>query len=225
MTTLDSYFDQFVRERTYLNNVTPKTREWYQTAWKAFKRFQVEAAPRSEQAPLISRSDLQQFVVHLRERGVKPVSCNCWLRAMNAFCGWLHTQGVLGDARRDLHECTLRNDAAKLRGATRRLRLRGRLKFVRAWPRREARRLTARDGRSRAFKRNVRPLALQFLPPFRGCQFADSAIRPTGPRAPIPFYLSSTTDIGIAGRWTGWTVGTSSHPGMEPPKQPVGVHW
>jgi hypothetical protein len=25
MATLDSYFDQFLRERTYLNNVTPKT--------------------------------------------------------------------------------------------------------------------------------------------------------------------------------------------------------
>ena len=29
MTTLNELFDQFVRERTYLNNVTPKTREWY----------------------------------------------------------------------------------------------------------------------------------------------------------------------------------------------------
>jgi integrase/recombinase XerD len=100
MATLDSYFDQFVRERTYLNNVTPKTREWYETAWKAFTRFQAEAPPRPERTPLITRYDLQQFVVHLRERGVKPVSCNCWLRAMNAFCGWLHGQGVLAEPLR-----------------------------------------------------------------------------------------------------------------------------
>ncbi len=42
---------------------------------------------------VISRSDLQEFVVHLRERGVKPVSCNCYLRGLNAFCRWLHTEG------------------------------------------------------------------------------------------------------------------------------------
>jgi integrase len=42
---------------------------------------------------VISRADLQEFVVHLRQRGVKPVSCNCYLRAVNAFCRWLHQEG------------------------------------------------------------------------------------------------------------------------------------
>lgn len=32
MGDLNTHFDQFVCERTYLNNVTPKTRDWYQTA-------------------------------------------------------------------------------------------------------------------------------------------------------------------------------------------------
>ena len=97
MTTLPDYFEQFVRERTYLNNVTPKTRDWYQTAWKAFQRWQHSAPERPPTAPLICRADLQAFVVHLRERGVKPVSCNCWLRAMNAFWKWLHEQGAVSD--------------------------------------------------------------------------------------------------------------------------------
>jgi hypothetical protein len=69
MMPLDSFVEQFVRERTYLHNVTPKTRDWYQTAWKAFKRFQADVPTRPTNAPLISRLDLQQFVVHLRERG------------------------------------------------------------------------------------------------------------------------------------------------------------
>jgi hypothetical protein len=47
----------------------------------------MQGAPeRAATAPLISNSDLQQFVVYLRKRGVKPVSCNSWLRALNAFC-------------------------------------------------------------------------------------------------------------------------------------------
>ena len=120
MMTLDSFFEQFVREPTYLHNVTPKTRDWYQTAWKAFKRFQADVPTRPTNAPLISRLDLQQFVVHLRERGIKPVSCNCWLGALNAFCGWLHEQGLIPDAPRlrpqKLEKRILRlHDAAALR--------------------------------------------------------------------------------------------------------------
>jgi hypothetical protein len=45
----------------------------------------------------MTRADMQRFVVRLRERGVKPVSCNCWVRAMNAFCKWLHEQGVVSE--------------------------------------------------------------------------------------------------------------------------------
>jgi hypothetical protein len=37
MSDLSHCFDQFVRERTYLNNVTPKTRDWYQTALAAIR--------------------------------------------------------------------------------------------------------------------------------------------------------------------------------------------
>ena len=34
MATLDLLFDQFLRERTYLKNVSPKTRVWYESAWE-----------------------------------------------------------------------------------------------------------------------------------------------------------------------------------------------
>jgi hypothetical protein len=72
MNRLDQLFQQFLRERTYIQNVTASTREWYECAWKAFKAAQADAPPRPTSAPLISKSDLQGFVVHLRERGVKP---------------------------------------------------------------------------------------------------------------------------------------------------------
>src|SRR5687767_2695831 len=87
MSALDQLFERFLRERTYIHNVMPKTCDWYQSAWQAFKRSQ-KVTP-SE----ITKADLLAFVVHLRERGVKPVSCNTGLRALNAFCRWLHEQG------------------------------------------------------------------------------------------------------------------------------------
>ena len=37
MNDLLGFFDQFVKERVYLKAVTPKTRIWYQTAFKAFQ--------------------------------------------------------------------------------------------------------------------------------------------------------------------------------------------
>ena len=42
----------------------------------------------------ITRADLSAFVVALRDRDVRPVSVNTWLRALNAFCRWLHEEGL-----------------------------------------------------------------------------------------------------------------------------------
>jgi integrase/recombinase XerD len=96
MARLDVLFEQFLRERRYLKNVTPKTLIWYESAWKAFRLAQgaVTTVPRGS-GPLITRDDLSSFLITLRQRGVKPVSCNSWLRALNAFCRWLSEQGEL----------------------------------------------------------------------------------------------------------------------------------
>ena len=91
MTTLDQHFHDFLRERTYVQNVTERTLDWYRTAWKAFLRYR-SSESFSATAPLISKRDLQGFVIHLRQRGVKPVCCNCYLRALNSFCQWLQEQ-------------------------------------------------------------------------------------------------------------------------------------
>ncbi len=90
MVSGDELFQQFLRERTYLKNVTPKTREWYESAWKALKSTQGDGEAWPLTKPL-----LQTFVVRLRERGVRPVSCNTWLKALNAFSAWLCEQGHL----------------------------------------------------------------------------------------------------------------------------------
>ena len=89
MHQLNSLWQQFLRERNYVHNVTVSTREWYESAWKAF----TSAAILTPDSAAITRADLQRFVVHLRERGVRPVSCNTRIRALNAFCRWLHEQG------------------------------------------------------------------------------------------------------------------------------------
>jgi site-specific recombinase XerD len=80
-----SLFGQFLAERRYLRNVTTSTIEWYETAFKAFRR--------TADSSLIDKAALQHFVIALRQRGVKPVSCNTHIKAMNAYCRWLHEGG------------------------------------------------------------------------------------------------------------------------------------
>ncbi len=81
-------FGEFLAQRRYLRNVTPSTIEWYDTAFKALQRTHGPNPP-------LTRRSLQAFVVDLRERGVKPISCNTYIKALNAFCRWLHDEGHL----------------------------------------------------------------------------------------------------------------------------------
>ena len=93
MATLATLFDDFLRERTYIQNVSPKTLAWYSQAWRAFLLSQPPSLTSPSGAPGLSRADLEHFVRHLRQRGVRPVTCNCWLRALHAFCQWSHETG------------------------------------------------------------------------------------------------------------------------------------
>src|SRR4051812_45111720 len=87
---LATLFEQFLRERTYLKNVTPPTLIWYRVAFKNYR-----AAFPDESAP--TKATMQQFVIGLRERNLRPVTCNTYIGAMNAFCRWLHEEGHAKD--------------------------------------------------------------------------------------------------------------------------------
>lgn len=84
-------FEQFLAERRYLKNVTPSTLEWYETAFKALQKVL------GADVPPLTKSSLQQFVVSIRQRGVQPVLCNTYIKALNAFCLWLQQEGHLAE--------------------------------------------------------------------------------------------------------------------------------
>jgi len=68
-------FEQFLAERRYLRNVTTSTLEWYQTGFKALQKIL------GADVPPLTKSNLQQFVVAMRQRGMKPVSCNTYIQS------------------------------------------------------------------------------------------------------------------------------------------------
>ncbi len=82
--------DQFLKERHYFKNVTPATLTWYRVA---FKNYQATVTADSPSIP--TKATLQEFVIRQRDRGVRAVTCNTYIGAMNAFCVWLHQEGHL----------------------------------------------------------------------------------------------------------------------------------
>lgn len=73
---MEPTFAQFIKERKYLTNVTPATIQWYE---QSFAWLGTESP---------SDVDLKDFVIRMRERGLKATGCNCRIRAVNAYLKW-----------------------------------------------------------------------------------------------------------------------------------------
>lgn len=87
----------------------------FETVWRVnrfyanptrFERFKPRADGRSltgeratlgDDSPLPTKASLHDFVIRQRDRGIRPVTCNTYIGAMNAFCGWLHQEGHLAE--------------------------------------------------------------------------------------------------------------------------------
>jgi integrase/recombinase XerD len=69
-------FEQFIKERQYLQNVSPRTIQWYRESFKWLGN------------PNPSRADLKDFVIRMREKGLNPASCNNRIRAVSSYLHW-----------------------------------------------------------------------------------------------------------------------------------------
>lgn len=70
-------FENFIKERQYLSNVTPATIEWYT---HAFKWLDTDTP---------SQDDLKAAVLKMREKGLKATGCNSVIRALNSYVHWV----------------------------------------------------------------------------------------------------------------------------------------
>jgi len=73
---MEERFEQFIRERQYLQNVSPRTIQWYRESLKWLPCV----------AP--SQDQLTETVIQMRERGRKATGCNATIRAINAYMHW-----------------------------------------------------------------------------------------------------------------------------------------
>jgi integrase/recombinase XerD len=73
---MEPRFEQFIRERQYLTNVTPATIEWYRRCLKWLP----------SESP--TQSDLKDIVLRMRGKGLKETGVNTVLRCINAYLHW-----------------------------------------------------------------------------------------------------------------------------------------
>jgi integrase/recombinase XerD len=90
MTSLEEIFERFLKERTYLKGSSPKTLTFYCSSFRAYQKF-------SGSATLPTKADLTAFVTGMRERGMKVVTCNTYIRGMNSFLSWLLENGHISE--------------------------------------------------------------------------------------------------------------------------------
>jgi integrase/recombinase XerD len=81
-------YEQFIREKQYLANVSPATVAGYRWAWKAF-------APALDGTKTAEKPEILARIAELRESGLSPVTVNTYLRSLNTFFSWLHREGRL----------------------------------------------------------------------------------------------------------------------------------
>lgn len=75
---MEDLFNQFTRERQFIRNVSPRTLEAYQWAWKAF-------APALSGKDHVSKAYVLQRIEELRSGRLSPVSINTYTCARNRY--------------------------------------------------------------------------------------------------------------------------------------------
>lgn len=81
---MNSLFEQFIKERRYLRNLSEKTLQYYS---ESFQSFNLVGAFES-----LSKQSLQNAVIAFRERGLSIGGINAYIRGVNTFLNWLNQE-------------------------------------------------------------------------------------------------------------------------------------
>ena len=95
----EKLFQDFIKTGLYLRNWSPKTVRTYKQAWSSFQQSLTGNAANSVDQ-VVSKAQLEAWVIWLRERGVSPGGCNMYIRTINSFLSWLRQEGHLSSSIR-----------------------------------------------------------------------------------------------------------------------------
>lgn len=80
----EELFNEFCRERTFIRNLSPRTMGFYKqmySFWRDVGAFED-----------LGKESLQKAIIRFRERGVSAGALNTYIRGINTFLKWLHTE-------------------------------------------------------------------------------------------------------------------------------------
>lgn len=83
---LDRMFESFIREKQYISNCTPCTIKFFRQSYKTFRRIVTEDE--------ITRQTTTDFVILAREQGMSVGCLNSYIKGINSFLEWLHTNEI-----------------------------------------------------------------------------------------------------------------------------------
>lgn len=86
-----THFKQYKKEMLYLRNFSERTLRGYTEVFVRWQRYAGD---------IPTKSNLDQFVIGMREAGLSPVTCNISIRAFNSFLSWLLEKGHITERLR-----------------------------------------------------------------------------------------------------------------------------
>lgn len=84
--------EQFVKHKRYLVGVSENTIYFYSVCFKAWSDIFGDTLP--------DRSNVNEWVIRLRERGTSANGCDAYIRGFNSFLSWLHSEGHIEETIR-----------------------------------------------------------------------------------------------------------------------------
>lgn len=78
---MKEFYSQFLREKQYLNNVSPRTVKYQRWVFNIWDKH-IGAFP--------DKQNVKEFVMKLVEQGLSTFTVNSYIRGMNSFLSWLH---------------------------------------------------------------------------------------------------------------------------------------
>jgi len=80
-------FENFIREKQYLDNRSPRTIKHYRASFKTYRRFVTDME--------VTQATINDFVIEARKAGMSAGCLNSYIRGLNSFLDWLHEQELI----------------------------------------------------------------------------------------------------------------------------------
>ena len=96
MNTLGTVFEKFMRERQYINNLSPRTIQYSRACFDSLRVHTASTTGveiESVNPVDLTNEVLQDYVIALVKSGVKPTSIDSYIRGLNCFLAWLKRGG------------------------------------------------------------------------------------------------------------------------------------